>query len=257
MKTINKFLALTLLLITLTFTVSCSDDDNTAPQNTHDDAYGDVLAKRMVMMGEVKYKLIFFAGGIDIVPNESKVTLPYNVTLADGTETNEFTLEEFWAGAGTLRYMGAPMMMTAPTAGEFTFTLKFTDGYVKTVTDTLEDTMVDVNPGVNIEYTPGDTSMTVSWNEVPNADLYCVKITDLDILAEKPLFKIGKIETTQTSLTINFDGGNGWMRPMSDLVSGTNYWLSVAAKKVEAGKPISGMSKDFQLSACSKQQFTY
>ncbi len=256
MKTINKILTLALIIFSLTLT-SCSDDDDTIPQNTHDDAYGDVLVKRMVMMGNIKYKLIFFAGGVDVVAAESKVTLPYNVTLSDGTETNEFTLEEFWAGAGSLRFMGAPMMMAQPAAGEFTFTLKFSDGYVKTITDTLEDTMVANNPGVEIIYEPGDTSMTVSWNEVPNADLYCVKLTDLDILADKPLFKMSQIETTNTSLTINFDGGNGWMRPMSDLVSGTNYYISVAAKKVEDGAEISGASKDFQLSACSKVQFTY
>jgi len=256
MKTINKIIALTLIIFSLTLT-SCNDDDNTPPQNTHDDAYGDVLVKRMEMMGNTKYKLIFFAGGIDVVAAESKVILPYNITLADGSETNEFTLEEFWAGANSLRNMSAPMMMMKPAAGAFTFSLKFTEGYVKTITDTLEDTMVENNPGVTITYAPGDTSMTVSWNEVPNADLYCVKITDLDILAKKPLFKVGKIETTQTSLTINFDGGNGWMRPMSDLVSGTNFWVSVAAKKVESGTVISGASKDFQLSTCSKTQFTY
>jgi hypothetical protein len=256
MKTINKLIALTIIIFSLTLT-SCSSDDDTPPQNTHDDAYGDVLVKRMEMMGNVSYKLIFFAGGVDVVAAESKVTLPYNVTLADGTETNEFALEEFWAGSGSLRNMAAPMMMMKPAAGEFTFTLTFSDGYVKTITDTLEDTMVTNNPGVTIDYVPGDTYMIVTWNEVPNADFYCVKITDLDILAAKPLFKNGMIETTNTSLTINFDGGNGWMRPMEDLVSGTNYWVSVAAKKVESGAEFSGASKDFQLSACSKVQITY
>lgn len=246
MRTI-KNLVLVIIAISLFLITSCSDDTIEIPQNTHDDAYGDVILKKVTMMGIQKYKLVFFAGGLDIIAEDSKVTYP------DGTE---LALESFWA-SGKLRSMAAPMSIEKPMRGEFTFTLKFSDDYIKTVTDFLEDTEVDLPMPLVVDYTPGNNSMTVSWNAVDNTDLYCIKITDLDILAAKPLFKVGKIETNQTSITINFDGGNGWMRPMSDLVLGTNYWISVAAKKVEEGKPISGMSKNFQTSACLKTQFTY
>lgn len=246
MKT-TKILTLVVLVMSLFVTVSCNKDDNEIPQNTHNDAYGDVILKKVNMMGVQKYKLVFFAGAVDIVEEGSKVTYP------DGTE---LALESFWAG-GKLRSMAAPMTVDKPASGEFTFTLKFSDGYTKTVTDSLEDTEIDLPMPLTVEYNPGDIFMTVSWNAVTGADLYCVKITDLDMLADKPLFKLGKIETTNTSLTINFDGGNGWMRPMNDLVSGTNYWIAVAAKKVEQGKPVAGDSKDFQTSSCIKTQFTY
>lgn len=255
MKTIKNRLNTIIILVILILSVSCSDDNN-LPQNTHEDAYGDVILKRMEMMGQAKYKLVFFAGGTNVVAAESTVTLPYNITI-NGNETNQVSLEEFWAGAGKLRNMAAPMMNSKPAAGDFTFNLKFSDGYEKTVVDTLEDIVLPNTPNVVVDYTPGDTSMVVSWSEVPGADFYCLKITDLDILADKPLFKKPQIETSQTSFTVNIDGGNGWMRPLSDLVSGTGYWVTVSAKKVETGKPVSGMSNDFQTNACSKVQITY
>lgn len=248
MKTIKKFTVL-ILVMNLFLATSCSNDVLIEPINTHDDAYGDVILKKINVQGVIKYKLIFFAGAIDLIATNSKVTFP------DGT--TELTLENFWAGSGKLRNMTSPILLDRPASGEFTFTLNFSDGYTKIVTDTLESTEIDLPMPLVATYTSGENSMTVSWDAVQGADLYCVKITDIDMLTDKPLFKKSKIETTATSITINFDGGNGWMRPTSDLVIGTEYWVVIAAKKVENGTTVSGASKNFQTSACIKTKITF
>ncbi len=105
-----------------------------------------------------------------------------------------------------------------------------------------------------VNYTPGDTSITVSWDTVVNADLYCVKITKGDTPSGKPFFKKGMIPNTTTSFTINIDGGNGWLQT---LVSGDTYNVHVAAKKVENGTTVSGTSQKMQLSACIKTQIIF
>jgi hypothetical protein len=51
---------------------------------------------------------------------------------------------------------------------------------------------------------------------------------------------MAKLPANATSYTINIDGGTGWLRPISQLTAGTGYWITVAAKKVEAGKPVDG-----------------
>ena len=119
MKTIKTLIAMLMIASLFTFT-ACSDDDDEIV-NTHDDAYVDVLTKKMSMMGNIKYLPIFFAGAEDIVAEGSSVTGP------DGTE---YDLYSYWAGAGKLTGAGA-MADTAPPAGTYTFTLKFSDGYVK------------------------------------------------------------------------------------------------------------------------------
>jgi hypothetical protein len=63
MKNNNKFLAIALLATTFSMFASCDDDDNTLPVETHEDAYGDVILKKMDMMGTIKYIPIFQAGG--------------------------------------------------------------------------------------------------------------------------------------------------------------------------------------------------
>ncbi len=251
MKTI-KFLTV-LLLFTGVFTfTSCAEDDPAPIVNTHDDAYVDVLLKKVMTPNGIRYKEVFFAGGLNIEATGSKVVTP------DGTA---YDLVAFWAGAGKLNSMAGAMAMTAY-SGDYTFTLKFSDGYEKTMTDTLEEVEIDLALPFTVDYTPGDTSMLVSWTAVANADLLCVKITEIDPATGKPLdakpyFKKGQLPADATSLTINIDGAEGWMRPTSELESGTNYFVSVAAKKVEAGAEISGGSQDFQTSSCVKTQITY
>ncbi len=243
MKNIKQILLLFSILLTLN---ACDKDDTELPQNTHEDAYGDVILKKMYMMGEYKYALVAFAGGNEIDENGSKVVGP------DGTELD---LHEFWAGPGKLTGV-LPTGLTPPQPGTYTFTLKFKDGYTKTLIDVLEATEIDV-PVITVNYDKAAKTIEVSWTEVPNADLYCVKLTDLDMANYKPYFKMAQLPTSQTSLTIYIDGSNGWLRPVSELQEGTQYWVAVAAKKVEQGKPVSGTSTDFQTSSCQKTKITY
>ena len=247
MKTI-KFLTVLLLFIGLFTFTSCDEDDTTPPENTHDDAYGDVILKKVNTPNGIRYKEVFFAGGIDINATGCTVTTP------DGTS---YDLAEFWAGPGKVNSMAGVMTAVIPAAGDYTFTLSFSDGYEKTITDTLEDTEIDLPMPFTVEYTSGGDTITLSWEAVDNADLYCVKVTELDMAGTKPLFKLAQLPTTETSVTINIDGGTGWMRPTTDLVTGVNYWVAVAAKKVEAGAEVDGASADFQTSSTLQTQITY
>ncbi len=246
MKTI-KFLTVLLLFTGVFIFTSCDEDDPTPPVNTHDDAYGDVILKKVNTPSGIRYKEVFFAGGIDINAIGCTVTTPNGIS---------YDLVEFWAGPGKLNNMAAPLAATN-ISGDYTFTLTFSDGYEKIIIDTVEDTEIDLPIPFTVDYTPGDTSMTLSWAAVTNADLYCVKVTELDMAGTKPIFKLAQLATTETSVTINIDGGTGWMRPTSDLVSGVNYWVAVAAKKVETGAVVSGASPDFQTSSTLQTQITF
>ena len=248
MKTIRIFLSMLAMASLFVFTACDDDDDEVTPVNTHDDAYVDVLTKKMDMMGAVKYLPVFFAGGEGIVGEGSSVTGP------DGTV---YDIHGFWAGAGKLTGAGSPAdEMPAP--GTYTFTLKFEDGYVKTMTDELAGEESTI-PMISVIYHPENDPQTidVSWTESPEADFYCVKITELDMANTKPLYKVPMISNTQTSHTITLDGSNGWMRPVSDFQNGTEYYIVISGKKVEEGTEITGMSQNFEINACSKTKFTY
>jgi len=247
MKTTKKLIAMLMIASLFTFT-ACSDDDEEELVNTHDDAYVDVLTKKMSMMGNFKYLPIFFAGGEGIVEEGSSVKGP------DGTE---YDLYSFWAGPGKLTGAG-PVADTPPPAGTYTFTLKFEDGYVKTMTDDLagDDSTV---PMITLTYHSDTTPQTidVSWTESPEADLYCVKLTELDMANTMPLYKVPMIDKTHLSHTIVLDGANGWLRPVSDLQDGTDYYVVISAKKVEDGTEVTGASQNFEINACSKTTITY
>jgi len=246
MKTI-KYLINSLLIVSILSFSACKKEKET-PTNTHDDAYADVIAKKMIMMGNEKYVPVFFAGGENIVENGSSVKGP------DGTV---YDLHSFWAGDGILTGSGA-VGNTAPAPGTYTFTLKFSDGYVKTLTDVLEgeDTTV---PQITVQYNTNTTPQTIdiSWTASPEADFYCIKMTDLDMANNKPYYKVPMIDKTHLSHTITLDGSNGWMRPVSELQAGTEYFIVISAKKVETGTTVSGMSKDFEINGCSKTKITY
>ena len=246
MKTINKILYLFILTSLFSLTACSTDDDE--PANTHDDAYGDVITKKMMMMGNAKYVPVFFAGAEDIVEDGSSVKAP------DGTV---YDLHEFWAGPGMLT-AGGTVGNTPPPAGAYTFTLKFSDGYTKTITDVLEGADTTV-PQITVNYNANTNPQTidVSWTASPEADFYCIKMTDLDMAHNKPYFKVPMIDKSKTSFTIKLDGSNGWIRPVSELQNGTDYYIVISAKKVETGTPVTGMSKNFEINGCSKTKITY
>jgi hypothetical protein len=246
MKTI-KSITLLILFANLFIFTSCEKDDET-PVNTHDDAKGDVILKKMNMMGNIKYLPVFFADGADIAETGSTVQGP------DGTS---YDLHDIPWMNGNKQTGGGSPSATKPMAGTYTFKLKFTDGYEKTVTDELETTEIDVPMITAFNYDELNQTIHLEWTPVANPDLYCVKITELDMANTKPLFKKAQLPTNSNTLDINFDGSNGWMRPVSDFQTGTDYYIVIAAKKVEAGTTVSGASTDFQTSACNKRTFTY
>ncbi len=243
MKKIVRLISLIILIITLN---SCKKNSVELPQNTHEDAYGDIILKKMNMQGNIKYVLVSFAGGNQIIENGSFVITPGGLKI---------DLHEFWAGPGKLTGTTAPSNIK-PEPGTYTFTLKFKDGYVKTITDILEPTEIDV-PVISVNYNKTAQTISIQWDPIAGADLYCVKLTELDIANTKPLFKVAQVSPSQNSFTIHIDGSNGWLRPVSDLQDGVQYWVVVAAKKVEQGKPVSGMSQDFQTSSCQKTKITF
>lgn len=250
MKNRIKFLAIALVTSTFIFT-SCDDDNSVLPVETHEDAYGDVILKKMDMMGTIKYIPIFMAGGNTVNATGCIVTDP------NGTE---FPINEFWAGPGSLTGKGLATT-TKPTMGTYTFKLKFADGYEKLITDELTDVETSLAMPIVVTRIPATATepekIKLDWTSVPNTDLICIKLTELDIEGTKPLFKMAKLDANSTSYTINIDGGTGWLRPTGQLTTGTEYYITVAAKKVETGKPIDGASKDFAHSACSKVKITY
>lgn len=243
LKFTKSFIALVAAVILTTASCKKHDDTIVTP---HEDAYGDVILKKMSMMGQIKYVPIFFAGGEGIT-EESTVTAP------DGTV---YPLHSFWAGPGILTGKGQ-MKDVFDFAGEYTFHLKFSDGYEKEVTDVLENVEIDIPHIVQFTRSTPPEAITVTWTPVEGADLYCIKITELDMANTKPLFKIPQISKSRNSFTVVFDGGDGWMRPVSDMERGTEYYFVVAAKKVEEGAEVSGKSHDFQTSSCTKIKFIY
>ena len=248
MKILNVIIAAILFTILLSL-VGCNDD-NPLPPDTHNDAYADVIVKKMNVMGNAKYKLMFFAGGADIQEEGS------SVTLLDGTI---FPLVAFWAGDGVLDYADAPVADVRQGAGEYEFTLKFKDGYVKTLKDTLEDIDVGLSTGLNVSHIGGSDEVTISWNPIEGVDFYCIKLTELNMATTKPLFKKAMIPVTDTTYSFNktTSAMPGWMRPPSDLQAGTQYWVVISGKRVENGKQITGASHDFQINSCSKKKITW
>ena len=248
MKKLNIIILTSLFFALFSFT-GCKDT-GPLPPDTHDDAYVDVIVKKSNIMGNAKYKLMFFAGGVDIQEEGSHVTLP------DGTV---YPLVAFWAGEGKLTYAGAPMTDTRPGAGNYKFTLKFKEGYVKELTDALEDIDVGLSTGLNVVHVAGTNEVAVSWHPIDGVDFYCVKLTELDMANTKPLFKKAMISSSDTTLTFNTTTSAmpGWMRPPTDLQADTQYWVVVSGKKVEEGKPANGSSQDFQINSCSKVKITW
>ncbi len=228
------------------FLTGCKKNDD-VEINKHEDAWGDVIVKKMNMMGNTKYTLMIFAGGEGIVADGSTVTTP------DGSV---YSFESFWAGDGMIRSMEAPVQSTYPATGEYVFNLKFSDGETVTVKDVVEHRDVTV-PQITMVYDSINQTIDLSWQPIPDCDLICIKMTDLNMAASKPYYKVPELPANTTHHTIHIDGSNGWLRPVSELQSGTEYWVVVSAKTVETGAEVSGASHDFQTNACNKVKVRY
>ncbi len=242
----NKFNILLLATFFLgLFLVAGCESDNTIPQDTHEDAYVDVIVKKVNANGNAKYKLMFFAGGAEIAKEGSTVTTP------DG---KNFELKQFWAGPGTVINGADELSPDKPTKGKYVFKLKFNDGYVKELTDIVSDIDVGLVTDLFVTHVEGSNEISATWSGGENADIFCLKMTELDIAKTKPLFKIGGMPKTKTSYSfdIKTNAKPGWLRNPNELVKGTQYWLVVSAKKVEQGTKVTGASKDFEQNSCAK-----
>ena len=248
MKRINLLIIFG-LMTGLFFMSSCGDDEP-APVDTHDDAYVDVIVKKVNANGNARYKLMFFAGGAGIAPAGSTVQTP------DG---RTFELKQFWAGPGKVTNGDDELKPTKPPAGEYLFTLKFEDGYVKEMKDVVSDVDVGLVTDLVVIHEPGSNEIIATWAGGEGADLICLKLTELDIANTKPLFKIAGMpkDTKQYTFNTTTSAAPGWMRSPDELVRGTQYWLVVSAKKVEAGTPVSGASTDFEQNSCVKVKVTW
>lgn len=226
---------------------SCKEDDeNEIPENTHEDAYADIIVKKTGM----GYMAMFFAGGIDIETQGSTVTTP------DGSE---YELTEYWAGAGKVRNDDYPVQDEYLPTGDYTFNLKFTDGYEKEIIDKVAGNDLDLLTGLTVTHEEGSDEISVSWNEVSGCDLYCIKLTELNMAETMPLFKTAMMPTSQFSYTFDTSTSSapGWMRNPDELERGTEYWLVVAAKKVEEGAEVSGSSQDFDINSVAKTKIVW
>ena len=245
----KKLKLLIVLIIGLFFVTGCGKE-NILPVNTHEDAYVDAMVKKVNANGNAKYKLMFFAGGAEIAKEGSTVTAPDGVI---------YELKQFWAGEGKVTNGEYPLSSNKPAAGEFSFKLKFNDGYVKEMKDVVSDVEVGLVTDLAVTHEEGSDVISATWAGGENADIICLKLTELDIANTKPLFKIAGMPKDKTSYSfdVSTNAGPGWMRNPSELVRGTKYWLVVSAKKVEAGTKVSGASQDFEQNSCTKVKITW
>jgi len=246
---ILKFIIFFSLFLGLIFITGCGDD-NTVPVDTHDDAYVDVIVKKVNVQGIAKFKLMFFAGGAGISKEGSTVITP---------DSRTFELKEFWAGPGKITNGEDPLTPDKPETGKYVFILKFDDGYEKELKDVVSDVDVALVTELVVTHKEGSDEISATWAGGEGGDLVCLKLTELDIANTMPLFKIAGMPKDKTSYTFDTttSAAPGWMRSPSKLVRGTQYWLVVSAKKVEAGTQVSGASQDFEQNSCAKIKLTW
>lgn len=235
MKKSNLMKVAFALLIGIGITMSsCKKDDPKPEPNQHTDAFGDVFVKKVKTPQGDKYGLIFYAGGQGLKSCKAKAP--------DGTE---YTLSEYWKGAGNMRRHPADneMQTSMSEIGNYVFTLTFNDDETKIITDALTADEIPAITGVQVTHTAGTEEVTANWNEVTGVDNYMVKLTDKHKNENKPLF-VNKT-LTSADVTYTFDKTTtatpGWMQSGKP-VAGDTCYVMVVAVKYEDG--VSGSEKD-------------
>ena len=229
-----KFLKLSLAIlvaISMTTLTSCKSDDDETPVNQHEDAYADVFVKKGRMPAGVRYGLTYYAGGEGLVS--------CTVVGPDGGDAVE--LAEYWKGAGNLRKHPSQQDMmagtTMPTAGNYVFTLTFSNGDTKEITDVLTDVQLDAMTPTTITYDIDTETVSSTWNSVEGAEMYMVVLTEDIGNTGKPIFGKAGIPTTET--TYSFDRSTtampGWLQADKPATGDVVYLMTVAIK-FEEGK---------------------
>jgi len=223
-KTITLSFAL-LMALSISFT-SCDEKDSEPEVNQHNDAFGDVFIQKLMMAGNTRYGLVFYAGGEGLV--SCKATAP------DGTE---FTLTEYWKGAGNLRRHPDPTELqgTMFETGDYVFTLTFDDGETKNITDVLSAVEIDPITGVNVTYDATTETVVAAWNAIDNIDGYMIKLTDHEKNKNKPIF-VNQMPNTMLDYTFDRSttANPGWMQTGVPVSADIN-WVFVVGIKYEAG----------------------
>ena len=227
MRTTNLVKVVFALIVGLGLTMaSCKKDEEQTEENPHNDAYADVFVKKINTPNGVKYGLVFYAGGEGLT--DCKATAP------NGTE---FTLGDYWKGAGNLRlHPTMPQMQnTMPEAGDYVFTMTFDDGVTKDVTDALSNIEIPAMSGVAGTHASGTENVSVDWNAIADADNYMIKLTDEQKNQSKPIFvSILPPNVTTYSFDRTTTANPGWLqtdKPQAD----DNTFLFVVGVKYEAG----------------------
>jgi quinol monooxygenase YgiN len=230
---LNKIVFALIIGIGITMT-SCKKDNPTPEPNQHNDAFGDVFVKKVKTQQGDKYGLTFYAGGQGLTACKAKAP--------DGTE---YTLSEYWKGAGNMRRHPAnnEMQTAIPQAGDYTFTMTFDDGETKTITDALSADDIPSIKQVRVAHARGTEDVNINWSKVDGADNYMIKLTDKYKNEHKPIFVNKTITAADTAYSFNKSttATPGWMQTGKP-VAGDTCYVMVVAVKYEDG--VSGAAKD-------------
>lgn len=215
------------IFLSAMFISSCDEkEDDPKPAPTHEDAFGDVFVKKVKNpKGADMYGLVFYAGGKDLKS--------CTVKSPDG---KDFTLKEFWKGAGNLRKHPDPkseMKGQMPKSGKYTFDLTFTDGSKKQIVDELESTEIPALSKITVNYADG--KVDVSWTPVSGVNGYMVKLTDKDKNAKKPIFVNKALKPSDKSFSFdkNTKSQPGWMKDVPK--KGDECYVIVVGMRFENG----------------------
>ena len=218
---------------------SCKKDNPTPEPNQHNDAFGDVFVKKVKTQQGDKYGLVFYSGGQGLKSCKAKAP--------DGTE---YTLSEYWKGAGNMRRHPAnnEMQTAMPQTGDYTFIMTFDDGETKTITDALSDDEIPAITQVTVSHTQGTEDVSVNWGKVDGTDNYMVKLTDKYKNENKPIFvnKTLTIADTTYSFNKSTTATPGWMQTGKP-VAGDTCYIMVVAIKYENGVEASRKDQNKQM----------
>ena len=227
-------LSLTLILAMGMVFTSCKKDEPDPEPNQHNDAFADVFIKNIIPGPGAPslYGVTLYAGGEGLTS-----------CTVTGPSGAEFTLGEYWKGAGNLRKhpsmlpADGEMTTTIPPTGNYVFTLTFDDGETKEIIDELTDVVTNsMLPIAGMTSYDSDTNtISASWGAIENIDAYMLKLTDADKNASKPLF-VNIMPNTMTSYEFDSatsDANPGWLQsPPND---GDEAYVFLVGVKYEAG----------------------
>ncbi|GEM_PF-6189211 len=260
----KKMLPLAAALSALVGLSACAnDDDKTA--SDHSDAWADAFIKKWGSGASTKWGINAYAGGEGLTAASVK-----------SPDDHTYTLAEYWKGPGNLRYHAQATDANTATSyagfkfGEWTFTLTFSDGTTKTVTDTIAEPDGDIttNHSVTQSHTEGESSVTIKFTQSNDAQRYNIQLVTQNAEEDKPYYVCqftawhsDFTESTGSGYVINTSDMNGLnanatcgpesgFKNKAALVAGASYFAQVAAVRFEN----SVMSGTFDYTTASRNR---